>query len=210
MKNSIIETSAIAAKEAELNRVAAIASRCNIERREQEAVAAGKAAAVAAATVALADIRVAVALGATQPGAEAAAVVGLAAAQKALAAEAKTEGDIAVMQAQEVAYAARVTALQAELSDLRADRQRALLDAQTVELTALVGEYTALAPETMRSLARAFALHQHLTAHGRDPGLLTPELHASQLGGFVGSPLDADITEVVARERLRLSVALGA
>lgn len=212
MNNSTINTFAttIAAKEADLTRIAAIASRCNIDRRTKESAVAGEAAAVAAATVALADARVAEALGTAQPGAEAAAAVGLAAAQKALSVEGKTENDIAVLQAQEVAYAARVAALQAELSGLRADRQRTLLDAQAAELAALIADYTARAVPTMRSLARAFAMHQHLTSHGRDPHLLTPELHASQLGGFVGSPLNADMAEVVARERLRLSVALGA
>ena len=204
-------TSAIAAKEAELNRVAALASRCHTDRREKEAVAAGKAGAVAAATAALAGARVAEALGTALPGAEAAAAVGLAAAQKALSAEGKAEGDIAVLQAQEVAYAARVAALQAELAELRIDRKQAFIDAQAAELPKLIAAYTTLAPKTMEALGRAYALHLHLSSLGRDPGMFSPGLHDSQLGSFVGSPLNADMGQIVARERLRLSAeAMGA
>ena len=217
MNNVTIEdlAVAIAAKEADLHRIADIASRCNADRRAKETAAAGKAGAVAAATAALAGARVAEALGTAQPGAEAAAAVGLAAAQKALAAEGKAEGkaegDIAVLQAQEAAYAARVAALQAELAELRIDRKQAFIDAQAAELPNLIAAYTTLAPKTMEALGRAYALHLHLSSLGRDPGMFSPGLHDSQLGSFVGSPLNADMGQIVARERLRLSAeAMGA
>ena len=204
-------TSRIASKDAELQRIAGLASKCSADRASKQASLTSKRNAVAAATTVLADVRVAEALGTPSAGTEADAVAALAAAQKALAAESKADGDINVLMAQEVAIGARLAAIQAELAELHIDRKKLFIDAQAAELPTLIAAYTALAPQTMQALGEAYALHLHLSSIGRDPGLFSPGLHESQLGSFFGSPLPTDMGEVVARERLRLSAeALGA
>lgn len=104
-----------------------------------------------------------------------------------------------------------IASLEAILIDLRADLAAAVKEAGLVALEAEFHAekvaYTAAASAAMLALGKSYARHIALQVAGRDPGLFTSGLHASQLGCYADSPLTASFVDAITAERARLQAA---